>query len=560
MAVLDKSKITTLGDVARTGVNPITGEYLSTAQRKAAFRQRSVSAAKVFGKGGALVKTTSNIGSGSNISGLVERISRLEIQVHTIIKGLNAEEELEKKLQKEQKRDASIENEKKDRKNEESLLEKIGENLRSTLLKPVEALGKKAKGILDKIFEFFQIVFVGWLGKRGLDWIRAKTLGFDDQAAKIRNSIIKNLAVAGGIFLAINHGIGIALRGVFNLTRWLATKAWRSVFPKPPPKGTLPKGTPPKGGPIVKTSGSKVKVTTGKGSILSRGRGFAPSGNTPGKAPSIPKPLAAAKKGGGILKNITKLLPKGPLVDSISKFASKPLGFLGGMLGGLGKVFTKFMPLLRAGLFANDVRARAMGDPENKIPGMSPAQSILGALFPLAGSIAGGALGGTIGAAGGPLSIVGLLAGSWAGGWVGDKLQQFLDFIWSPGWDQAPGIKNFNDMVYGLQSKTGSFGDVLQSIFPYSGTPGASTSSPSPSSPSSPSPSLVASSPTQYSIPSTSGASAISPVIIRRKANSSQQQQLSSSNGSATDVPLIPSSNPDNFYTLYSHVKYNVVT
>ena len=120
MAVLDKSKITTLGDVARTGVNPITGEYLSSAQRKTAFRQRSVSAAKVFGKGGALVKTSSNIGSGSNIHGLAERISRLEIQVHTIIKGLNAEEELEKKLQKEQKRDASIENERKDKKNQES--------------------------------------------------------------------------------------------------------------------------------------------------------------------------------------------------------------------------------------------------------------------------------------------------------------------------------------------------------------------------------------------------------------------------------------------------------
>jgi len=556
MAVLDKSKITTLGDVARTGVNPITGEYLSSAQRKTAFRQRSVSAAKVFGKGGALVKTSSNIGSGSNIHGLAERISRLEIQVHTIIKGLNAEEELEKKLQKEQKRDASIENERKDKKNQESLLEKLGENLKSTLLKPVEALGKKAKGILDKIFEFFQIVFVGWLGKQGLDWIKAKTLGFDGQAAKIRNSIIKNLAVAGGIFAAFNFGIGIALRGVFNLTRWLGKKAWRSVFPKSPPKGTLPKG-----GSILKPSGGKVKVTTGRGSSLARGRGIAPKGNIPGRAPSIPKPLAAAKKGGGILKNITKLLPKGPLVDSISKFASKPLGFLGGMLGGLGKIFTKFMPLLRAGLFANDVRQRAMGDPENKIPGMSPAQSILGALFPLAGSIAGGALGGTIGAAGGPLSIIGLLAGSWAGGWVGDKLQQFLDFLWNPGWDQAPGIKNFNDMVYGLQSKTGGFGDVLQSIFPYSGTSGAASGAASGiSSPSGASVSSIASSPTQYSIPSTSGASATSPIIIRKKANSSQQQQLSSSNKSATDVPLIPSSNPDNFYALYSHVKYNVVT
>jgi hypothetical protein len=45
-------------------------------------------------------------------------------------------------------------------------------------------------------------------------------------------------------------------------------------------------------------------------------------------------------------------------------------------------------------------------------------------------------------------------------------------------------------------------------------------------------------------------------------ASTGQQSQSSAGSGETqilTDVPLIPSSNPDNFYTLYSQVSYNVV-
>ena len=38
-----------------------------------------------------------------------------------------------------------------------------------------------------------------------------------------------------------------------------------------------------------------------------------------------------------------------------------------------------------------------------------------------------------------------------------------------------------------------------------------------------------------------------------------QEPQMTSSGGAASDVPAISSSNPSNFYTLYSQVSYNVV-
>jgi hypothetical protein len=53
------------------------------------------------------------------------------------------------------------------------------------------------------------------------------------------------------------------------------------------------------------------------------------------------------------------------------------------------------------------------------------------------------------------------------------------------------------------------------------------------------------------------------PNIIYASSGSSQQQgaqmNQTPSNGPLADVPLIRSSNPDNFYTLYSYSCYNVV-
>ena len=52
----------------------------------------------------------------------------------------------------------------------------------------------------------------------------------------------------------------------------------------------------------------------------------------------------------------------------------------------------------------------------------------------------------------------------------------------------------------------------------------------------------------------------VSPEIVYVDGGSNQQSPVLSTNSSTTtDVPLLSSSNPDNFYTLYSQVNYNVI-
>jgi hypothetical protein len=48
--------------------------------------------------------------------------------------------------------------------------------------------------------------------------------------------------------------------------------------------------------------------------------------------------------------------------------------------------------------------------------------------------------------------------------------------------------------------------------------------------------------------------------VIKTSNNTNQQQNVPATYGALTDVPLINSSNPDNFYVLYSQLTYNVVT
>ena len=49
-------------------------------------------------------------------------------------------------------------------------------------------------------------------------------------------------------------------------------------------------------------------------------------------------------------------------------------------------------------------------------------------------------------------------------------------------------------------------------------------------------------------------------IIMAQTGSSQQQQDIPVDTSPSTDVPLINSSNPDNFYVLYSQLQYNVVT
>jgi len=578
MAKLNASKFTNR-DILVTGVDPSTGEYLSAAQRKALFRKKKISSNQVFRKPGALVKVGSSaITPDVDVNVLSVRVIAVEKQVSFLAKVLDKEAELERKGQKEREKELLQQEEKQLRSGKEKQLEK---GLSKTLLAPVKGVGKAAKSILGNLMELFGVLFAGWLTDKGWKAIAANAQGDIGTLEEIKNRVIKNLAVVTGIFATLNGGLFTILGIIGTITGAiiiapfkLLGKAFNALR-----GGGKPTPTPT---PISKPSGGKPSGGKPSGGKPSGGK---PSGGKPSVSPKPTKPLSpfdleqarkkvtqermlSNNKKPGLFKRtaskLKKLFPNDKAVNFAADVATKPKSLFGKIFGALGSLGKKILPLLRAAFFVGAVRDRA-------IQGMTPAQSILGAMFPLAGSIVGGGLGAGIGAVGGPLSFLGAFAGSWLGDYLGIQVQRFLDFVWKPSWDGAPGIKNFNDTIYSLQSE-GVLGSALQGVFPYSSQntkPGESvesssaslTSSSSSAASASSAPSIASPSSPQMQVPGPVSSSGNTTVIYKKvgSGGGGQSQQQSMKSGSATDVPLISSSNPDNFYTMYSQLIYNVV-
>ena len=289
--------------IANTGVNPYTGEYLSAGERKLLFQKRNVSSANVFKKSGALVKTTpSTITPDINVTVLSKRVFVLENDVSFLAKSLNKEAELEKKAQKQYEKDVGKVEEKKLRSGEEKKLEK---KITKGLISPLKAVGKKAGGVLGTLMELFMTLLGGWLTNQGIEAIKADAEGNIGKLEEIKKNVIETLATVGGIFAILSGGLLVIGTIVKSLAKRIAKFLWRKTFgrilnPKPPTPTNKPTTTPgttkPSPSSSPRSTPRPVKpVSPGgpKSPILGpNGKPVPPQvqGTSPARAPSIPRP------------------------------------------------------------------------------------------------------------------------------------------------------------------------------------------------------------------------------------------------------------------------------
>ena len=71
----------------------------------------------------------------------------------------------------------------------------------------MKAVGEQAKGILGRLMEAFQLIFVGWLTNKGFKAIQAFMDGDKEKLKKIGMNVLAGLGIVGGIFVAMNLGI-----------------------------------------------------------------------------------------------------------------------------------------------------------------------------------------------------------------------------------------------------------------------------------------------------------------------------------------------------------------
>lgn len=289
---------------------------------------------------------------------LVTSLNNTGVVLNQITDYLVTESKLEQQLLKKKDREEKKEEDRLQKEKKEKSLEKDGRGLKKALLSPVSFVAGKAKNIFDTFKEVLTLLFFGWLTDKGFLalelWKKKDEEGLQNLAievGKVTSAFTVLMGVmTGGIFSVISAigtvisaigGMGFVIRKFF--------KNFRKGVPKPKPES----GSGPKVKPTLSGSG-KISPKSGSLSSLSKGQPIAPrpgaetilgpggkpimgsgigayKGGTPARAPSIPKP------GQGITPKSVSNLPKitaGNIVKSGFKgLASFGIGYVLNMAG-----------------------------------------------------------------------------------------------------------------------------------------------------------------------------------------------------------------------------------
>lgn len=568
-----------LAQIAQSGVDPISGSYLSAERRKALF-QRSKVSSNIFGGGGSLVpvKRESNPetlaivkSQSSSITSVQQQVNNLSTQVanlnqvifiqtktinevqelvgslkgeigkfntslDNVAKAINTDSILEQNRIKQESEEQRRAKELGLRAGRESLIEKA---IQSALIAPVQAIAQKTQSILSRLAQFFGTLLLGWLTNQGIETLKALSDGNGKKLEEIRDNVLKALGIGAATLFLLNGGFfaiaGTITRLSLKIGGWLLKNTVGKFF------GAL--------GNLLKSAGAAL---FGLGKQKPPATTIVPPTTTPpgAKPPTVPP---TTPKGGG---------PPAP----------KGGGF--GWLKGTG-VLNAIFGTLEFGI--------------RKSQGQTNLQAGAGAGGSVAGSIAGATAGAKIGLLGGPFawitSPLGGLIGGGVGWYLGGKGADVLTGADKPktsaATPQSPVIpsattstptpaatttasdKPFEQQMSDLKTQADTidftqapqYGEV--DIKPEDNKPTSTQSSQVNIKP------LLAQTngvPAQVNV---GPAPAQKPNVIYKKIGSSAQQRSSAAaptGGPVNQVPSISASNPDNFYVLYSQINYNVVT
>ena len=574
-----------LAQVAQSGVDPISGSYLSAERRKALFKRSQVSS-NIFGGGGALVpiskksdpetlsivksQSTSITNVQSQVNTLSSEVANLNKVIFIQTQTINGVQELVGSLRGEVTgfnnslnnvtkaitNDSVLEQNRIKKENEEerkatelglragreSLLERA---IQSALIAPVQAIAQKTQSILSRLSQFFGTLLLGWLTNQGIETLRAISEDNGKKLIEIRDNVLKALGIGAATLFLLNGGFfaiaGTIARLSLKIGGWLLKNTVGRFFGA---LGGLLKGA---GAALLGLGKQKPPATT----IVP------PTATPPGaKPPTVPP---TTPKGGGAPT------PKG----------AGPMNWLKGK-GGL-------LNILFGGVEFGSRRMQ----------GQTNLQAGAGAGGSVAGSIAGASAGAQLGLLGGPISPITVPVASLIGGgfgwYFGGKGADVLTGAdkpnaaakTSPSKPQSQVIppstkttppaaatasalsdKPFEQQMSDLKAQASSidftkapqYGEV--NITPEEGNQVLSQSSQVNIKPL---PAQTSGVPAQVNV---GPAPAPAPNVIYRRVGSSAQQRSGAAptGGPVNQVPSISASNPDNFYVLYSQVNYNVVT
>lgn len=538
MAELDPEKIGT------SGFDPGTGSPLSQEIRNALLKKSTIDRSvfrnellesenrkkEIDTQNTRVIQSQEQalLGFSSNIQALRTDIGKLGTGLASIALLLQQDNTQEiSKTKEEQERERRL-TERKIRIGKESEIE---QNIQNAVVAPVQRLVPKVNDVFGNIKNALAILFGGWLTKQVVDAMRASEENNTKLFNDIKFNILKNLAIVGGGLLAIRTGFSLVKNTIgkiaSGLTRLLIAKPLAiaaALLPRIPRPGG---GTPPKG---PKLGGGGPGFI---GGLINGLTGWMNWMNGE-KIDTILSALTFVP-GGGIFRGIRAVAGVTYTLDQIAElFGSNLTGADPKILAEKKKEFeekrreqSKKSPAVSTKPTPPPVatpQTSMMGNSESSAPAPATAQpsADMVSKFEQAWQYRNNSF------------ARGRIENAW-NQMSQEEKQQAKD------WAKTKGY-NWNEM--NLQDPSSAM------VSPQSNTQTSETT---------PSPAQVSIPP---KVPQQVGQlpePQPTLTMIKTSNNTSQPPIVPLTNGALSDVPLINSANPDNFYVLYSQLSYNVV-
>jgi len=172
------------------------------------------------------IQQTQNIQQTQEISALKSTIDALRTETATLNNGLGTVSNLiqqDSALEKQQEA-AKAENERKlleknIRLGKESQLE---QNITNALAKPVQALQQKVGNIFGRIGEALTTLFAGWLTNQGIEALKANAEGNKEKLEEIKDNVLNGIGDAIKVFTAIKGGFDLIIKTITGVTGKIA--------------------------------------------------------------------------------------------------------------------------------------------------------------------------------------------------------------------------------------------------------------------------------------------------------------------------------------------------
>jgi hypothetical protein len=168
------------------------------------------------------VQTAQNVQQTQEISALRGTVDALRTETATLNNGLGTVSNLIQQDSAVEKQQAAAEAE-----SERKLLERnirlgkesqLEQNITNALAKPVQALQKKVGNIFGRIGEALTALFAGWLTNQGIEALKAESEGNKNKLEEIKDNVLKHIGYAVGAFAAIKIGFDLIIKTITGLT------------------------------------------------------------------------------------------------------------------------------------------------------------------------------------------------------------------------------------------------------------------------------------------------------------------------------------------------------